>query len=305
MRDDRASSANLGPGTFLTASHHMSTTAITTEAPKGTMTAAELAAQPGSLKALLTSPAGQAQFAAALPRHMTPERFCRTAITATSRNPNLLKCTKESFFRCLLDLSAMGLEPDGRRAHLIPYGNECTLVVDYKGTAELVMRSGLVGSIHADKVCANDAFEVDRGRLVKHVIDYKQPRGEAYAYYVLVNFKDGAEKFEVMTREDVDKIRARSKAGKSGPWVSDYDEMAKKTVFKRASKWLSLSPEIRMALEHDDDERLSANTLRASEAPPPVNPGYFSEGKTVDVASTATDVPADQDGQEQIPDGEF
>jgi len=239
------------------------------EAPKGTLTAAELASQPGNLKTLLASPAGQAQFAAALPRHMTSERFCRVAITALTRTPKLLDCTRESFFRCLLDLSAMGLEPDGRRAHLIPFGKECTLVVDYKGVAELVMRSGLVSSIHADKVCDADEFEVARGKIIKHRINYKEDRGEAYAYYVLITFKDGAEKSEVMSLHEVKEIMERSQGYKSAiqyrkshPWLTDFDEMAKKTVFKRASKWLSLSPEIRTALEHDDDDRLAVNTMR-------------------------------------------
>lgn len=249
-----------------------------------------LAEQSGSLKSILNSDAGRAQFAAALPKHMTAERFCRVAITALTRTPKLAECTKESFFKCLLDLSAMGLEPDGRRAHLIPYGKECTLVVDYKGTAELVMRSGLVGSIHADKVCENDAFDVDRGQVTKHKIDYRKPRGEAYAYYCLVKFKDGSEKAEVMTKDEVEAIRKRSRSGSNGPWVTDFDEMAKKTVFKRASKWLSLSPEIRLALEHDDDDRLAINTLRESDTMAAANP---FEKPAVDVAATVTDAPTE------------
>lgn len=254
-----------------------------------------LSEQQNSLKQILTSDAGKAQFAAALPRHMTPERFCRVALTAVTRTPKLAECTKESFFKCLMDLSAMGLEPDGRRAHLIPYGKECTLIVDFKGIAELVMRSGLVGSIHADKVCENDAFEVDRGTVTKHRIDYRKPRGNAYAYYVLVKFKDGSEKTEVMTRDEVDAIRKRSRSGNNGPWVSDFDEMAKKTVFRRASKWLSLSPEIRQAVEHDDeDDRLASNTLRAAEQPSFVKADHPA---TVDIEATVSAAPESHEPQ--------
>jgi recombination protein RecT len=155
--------------------------------------------------------------------------------------------------QCLLNLSQMGLEPDGRNAHLIPYGKECTLIVDYKGYAELVMRSGLVASIHADKVCENDVFVVDLGEIKEHRIDYKADRGKPYAYYCRVKMKDGTTKCEVMTRAEVEAIRGRSRAGSSGPWVSDFDEMAKKTVFRRCQKWLPISPEIRDALEKDDD----------------------------------------------------
>jgi recombination protein RecT len=209
--------------------------------------------KPEGLKALINSEAMRNQFALALPKHLTAERFTRIAITALTRTPKLQECTPESFMRCLLDLSALGIEPDGRRAHLIPYGKECTLILDYKGIAELVMRSGVVSSIHADKVCDNDEFEYDCGEVKLHKINFRKPRGNAYAYYVIITFKDGSKKAEAMPRDEVDGIRKRSKAGNSGPWVTDFDEMGKKTVFRRASKWLPLSPEIRDAFEKDDD----------------------------------------------------
>jgi recombination protein RecT len=222
-----------------------------------------VAGDPRSVKAILNSDAGRAQFAAALPKHLTPDRFCRVAMTAMTRTPKLQECTKESLFKCLMDLSSMGLEPDGRRAHLIPYWNskerimECQLQVDYKGYVELVMRSGIVSNLHADKVCQNDEFIFDRGDVAQHRINFRESRGDAYCYYARATFKDGTTKAEVMSKEDIDKIRARSKSGGSGPWVTDYDEMAKKTVFRRLSKWLTLSPEIRDAVAKDDEHNFA------------------------------------------------
>lgn len=194
------------------------------------------------------------QFAAALPKHMSPDRFVRVAITSLTRTPKLKDCSQESLFKCLMDLSSAGLEPDGRNAHLIPYGNECRLIIDYKGLVELVRRSGEVVNIHADKVCENDEFEVNAGKLVCHKIDYHLDRGKPYAYYCFMDMKDGSQKLEVMTKAEVEEIRKRSKSSNSGPWVTDFDEMAKKTVFRRASKWVSLSPEIRNAIELDDSQ---------------------------------------------------
>lgn len=197
----------------------------------------------------------------ALPKHLKPERFIRIAINALTRTPKLLECTQESFFRCLLDLSSLGLEPDGRRAHLIPYGKECTLIVDYKGLAEMAMRSGIISVIHADVVCENDEFEYDRGELTTHKIDYRKSRGEMFAAYALVKFKDGTEKCDVMSKEDIVAIQRRSRAGNNGPWKTDFNEMAKKTVFRRLSKWLPLSAEFRDALEVDEDELASMKRL--------------------------------------------
>jgi recombination protein RecT len=225
-----------------------------------TTTQVTTAKQPKCLKDIINSDAMRNQFAMALPKHLTADRFARVAITALTRTPKLQECTQESFMRCLLDLSAMGLEPDGRRAHLIPYGKDCTLVIDYKGIVELVMRSGMVSRIHADKVCDADEFEYDCGDVKLHRINFRQPRDPAYAYYALVKFKDGTEKSEVMSLDEIEAIRNRSQGyksaiqyNKSHPWLTDFDEMAKKTVFRRCSKWLQLSPEIRDALEHGDE----------------------------------------------------
>lgn len=227
--------------------------------------------QLSTIKGALESPQFKEAIARALPKHMTAERFLRIAVTATLRTPDLLNCTQSSLLNCLLQLSQYGLEPDGRHAHLIPYRNnkagttECTLIIDYKGLVALVLRSGLVSTLHADVICDNDDFDYDKGFIVRHKIDFKQPRGKVYAVYCVCRLKDGTEKSEVMTRADVEAIRERSKSGQKGPWVSDWSEMAKKTVFRRLSKWLPLSPEIRDAM--DDDDRI------AESLPPNVIPG--------------------------------
>ena len=204
----------------------------------------QLAPQQTSLKSIISSDAMKQQFATALPSHLSPDRFARVAITALTRTPKLQSCTQESFFKCLLDLSAMGLEPDGRRAHLIPYGRECTLVLDYKGLVELVRRSGDVVKIHADVVCENDTFTHNMGQVTEHTYDIRKERGEIIAAYAQVALKDGSTQSEIMSRTEIDEIKNKSRAGKSGPWVSNYGEMAKKTAFRRLTKWLTLSPEI-------------------------------------------------------------
>jgi recombination protein RecT len=211
--------------------------------------------QLATLRGIISGDKMRQQFAAALPRHLTAERFCRIALTALSRTPKLADCTQESLMRCLLDLSALGIEPDGRRAHLIPYGNQCTLVVDWKGLAELAMRSGIIAKLHADIVCENDVFDYNLGEIVRHEVNFKKPRGEMFAAYAMAVTKDGPVFVSVLTKEEIDAVRKRSRAGNNGPWVSDYNEMAKKTAFRRLSKWLPLSAEFRDALEADADER--------------------------------------------------
>lgn len=208
----------------------------------------------------------RAAVAKALPKHLTPDRFVRVACTCIMRTPKLAQCDQTSFFNALLTLSQLGIEPDGRRAHLIPFENrkrnvtEVQLIIDYKGLVELVMRSGMVSNIHADIVCDADDFEFDRGELKKHRINFREPRGKIYAAYCIVRFKDGSEKCDVMTVDEIGATRSRSRAGQAGPWVTDWAEMAKKTVFRRLSKWLPLSPEFRDAIEVDEDTAIDIST---------------------------------------------
>lgn len=96
------------------------------------------------IKELLRSEDFKLQVAAALPKHLTPDRFIRVALTAMLKTPKIAQCSQNSLFKVLLDCSSLGLEPDGRRAHIIPYGNEATLIIDYKGLIELAKRSGEV-----------------------------------------------------------------------------------------------------------------------------------------------------------------
>ena len=209
--------------------------------------------------------------ASSLPSHMTADRFVRVALTAMMKTPKLADCTQASIFKVMLDLSSIGLEPDGRRAHIIPYGNVATLIIDYKGLIELAKRSGEVVNWRAEIVCENDKFGWENG-IVTHKIDWRRPRGKMEAVYSHVRNKDGIDDYEVMTIDQVEGIRKRSKAASSGPWVTDFNEMAKKTVMRRHSKRLTLSPEFVDALSKDGD------TFIDSIATTPVETGPYQDG---------------------------
>ena len=225
---------------------------------------------PNNLRTLLASEFLQKQMAMALPKHLTAERMMRTALTALMRNPKLLACDQQSLVLAMLNLSQWGLEPDGRRAHLIPYWNskrncyEMQAQPDYKGIVELVIDGGTVTGIHADVVCDNDEFSYNKGSIETHKIDLKRPRGEPYAAYTIIEMREGKPKCEVMTREEIEAIRNRSpgwqafvsKRVSSNVWNDYPGEMWKKTVFKRASKWIKLGSRAQSAIEIDDAQEI-------------------------------------------------
>jgi recombination protein RecT len=210
------------------------------------------------IRSLIGSDKFREQVAAALPAHLTPERFARVCLTALTRTPKLMECTRESLLRCLMDCSALGIEPDGRRAHLIPYGTQCTLIIDYKGLVELIRRSGEVAAIRAETVCENDEFTWENG-VVTHRVDWRNPRGDVQAVYAEAKLTSGEVQTAVLTKDEVEGIRKRSRAGNAGPWVTDWSEMAKKTAIRRLSKLLPLSVEIAEAMDKDDDRLTERN----------------------------------------------
>lgn len=207
-----------------------------------------------SVRDLINSPEAKAEISKVLPKHLTAERMTRVALTATLRTPALLQCSPESLMNALLVCSQAGLEPDGRLAHLIPYGQVVQVIFDYKGLVTLALRNG-AEAVFADKVCVNDDFEawVENGdKKLTHKINWRQERGEAICYYSVCK-RNGTPDWEVMELSEIQAIRDRSRAKGSGPWQTDFDEMAKKTVLRRMSKRWDLLPEIRDVMYADDD----------------------------------------------------
>lgn len=198
---------------------------------------------------------------AALPKHMTPERLARVALTAISSSPRLLECTKESLALALIEAGQLGLEPNGvmGQAYLVPYYNgklkryEAQFQVGYRGLIDLARRSGQITKIEARVVRESDEFLYEYG-LRPQLVHRPDPtsQGEMTHVYAIAWLRDADPIFEVMTREEVERIRRRSKAAESGPWVTDYEAMARKTVVKRLAKYLPLSPEAEAAIEADN-----------------------------------------------------
>lgn len=199
----------------------------------------------------LESPAFLEQVKLAMPRGEDGKRLIRGAITAMQKNPKVGQCAQGSIFTSLLTCAQLGLQLDGREAHLVPFwekdvgdgkgGYVCQLIPDYKGLVRLVIQSESISFVHADVVREHDEFEYDRGQIIRHKIDFKKSRGEIYAVYAFARFKDGGEKAEVMSREDVEAIRNGAPGKDAKAWRNNWGEMAKKTVFKRLTKWTPLS----------------------------------------------------------------
>ena len=243
---------------------------------------------------------------AALPAVMTPERFIRIAQSALSTNPKLLETTPESFFGALMTSAQLGLEvntPLGQ-AYLIPYKNkkvvdgqtvwvdETQFQLGYRGAVTLAYRSGEVSSIQAEVVYENDTFEYEFGLdpKLKHV-PARGNRGKAVYYYAVWKARSGATGFAVMSAEDAQKHGQKfSKAYQYGPWKTNFDSMALKTVLKKALRYAPVASDFARAAASDEAVRDYNADIAALDTP--ARPAEIEDATPADPSPAAQEAPS-------------
>lgn len=214
-------------------------------------------AEPKTFRDLITQPAYRDQLASALPNGLTADRMVRVVLTAINRTPKLLQCTKESMWQSVLDCASLGLFPDALgRAYLVPFKDKCQLIIGYKGLIDLAYRSERIASIQVVVVREGDEFIREPLGMppIKHKIIEApgDPFRKATHFYSVIYLKDCANpSIDVMSLREVKEIQARSKAKDDGPWITDFEEMGKKTVLRRHMKVMPMSAELSQAMEKD------------------------------------------------------
>lgn len=233
---------------------------------------------------------------------LAPERFTRIVLTTLSSNKQLQQCKPETFLGAMMQAAQLGVEPNTPlgQAYLIPYRNhgqlECQFQLGYKGYLSLFYRSG-GKDLQAHEVYEKDTFEFEFGLepKLRHVPAMRD-RGQVIAYYAVWRTQDGGYGFDVMSVEDVrEHMRKFSKAAEKGfsPWSTNFDEMAKKTVIKKALKYAPLSTEFVRAMSADETIKTNIMPDMAADAP--------NEMQYAEVYDTTGSMD-DQGEQEQSPD---
>lgn len=226
-------------------------------------TPAAQAAEPKTIMAMMANDNVKKQMALAMPKHLTADRLMRIAMTEVRKVPALGKCNVQSFMGAIMQCAQLGLEPGSALGHayLLPFGSgkaadglpNCQLIIGYRGFIDLARRSGQIISLTARAVYANDTFSYSYGldETLEHV-PASGERGDFTHVYAVAKLKGGGIQFEVMSKSDVLKVKASSKAGSNGPWVSHFDEMAKKSAIRRLFKYLPVSIEVTQSVILDE-----------------------------------------------------
>jgi recombination protein RecT len=168
---------------------------------------------------------------------------------------------RQSVVNAVNNVAAIGisLNPARRQAYLVPRDGRICLDISYMGLIDLAVATGSIRWAQADLVRANDTFALNGyDAPPTHVFNpFSKDRGEIVGAYVVVKTADGDYLTTTMGKEDIDAIMNRSqsvKSGKSSPWKTDYGEMAKKTVVKRAYKYWPKNDRLSEAIQHLNED---------------------------------------------------
>lgn len=199
--------------------------------------------------------------------NMTSTRFLQICISSINQTPGLAEATPFSLLSCVMKCGALGLEPsavDGLgKAYILPFKNykkncvEAQFIIGYRGIIELCRRSGKLKSIHAQAVYEGDQFDFWEDENGQHFTfrpakNVPHDKDHMTDVYVAAHLHDGGRVIERMNKDEIEAIRNRSKTKDKGPWVTDYEAMALKTVIRRAAKYLPLSTQAQEAVAADE-----------------------------------------------------
>lgn len=219
----------------------------------------EIVVQQRAIITMFEDPDRLHRLAASISGNAKADFFAAAVITAVMKSEKLSQCTSKSIWDCAIDCAKLGLVPNGRDAHLVPFRVKgvmtCTLIPDYKGLIQLAYQSGLVDSIHAHCVREGDYFEYSLGS--KPYVEFKksQERGVPTHAFAIVNLRGSSHPIiTVLTAAEVLKHRACSKSARydDSPWVKHEDEMWAKTAIKVACKFMPQIPTVQAALDYDN-----------------------------------------------------
>lgn len=176
-------------------------------------------------------------------------------MTAIQNNPDLAGADRSSLFGSIVRLAQDGLLPDGREAAIVMFGQKAQAMPMIAGILKKLRQSGEIAKVSAQVVYEADEFVwhlgFDEG-VTHNPPALNEPRGKAIGAYATAVLKDGSRLLEVMSLEEIEKVRSVSRAKGNGPWVTWWGEMARKTVLRRLSKRLPMSTDLEDAFERDE-----------------------------------------------------
>lgn len=184
-------------------------------------------------------------------------QFAVSILSVLQGSQSLKSASNESIYAAAMKAAVLNLpiEPSLGRAYLVPYKGQAQFQLGYKGLIELAQRSGQYKNINAGIVYKSQLISYNP--LFEELnLDFSKPQDEIVGYFAAFKLLNGFEKVSFWT---VEKVTAHgkkfSKSFASGPWKTDFDAMAQKTILKDIlSKYGPLSVEMQKAIDEDNQD---------------------------------------------------
>jgi recombination protein RecT len=186
-------------------------------------------------------------------------QFIASLTSLSSLTPGLAKCDPKTLLQCGLKATSLNLPLDNNLgfAYAVPYGDKASFQIGYRGLVQLAQRTGQYKTINVIDIRAGELVKFD---MFTEEIELslipdmeKREKQAVVGYAATFELVNGFKKVVYWTKERVTAHGKRfSKSFNSGPWKTDFDAMAKKTVLKDLlSKWGPMSIELTEAVKAD------------------------------------------------------
>lgn len=152
----------------------------------------------------------------------------------------------------IINLAAIGitLNPAAKLAYLVPRDGMVCLDVSYMGLLHLAQSTGAIKWGQCKLVHQGDTYESNGlDAAPTHKYNAFGGRGPVVGGYCTIKTADGDYLTEEMSLAEIKAVEASSKA-KNGPWKNWWEEMARKTIVKRASKYWPRVDRLDAAINH-------------------------------------------------------
>lgn len=204
--------------------------------------------------------------------------FTTSLLDLIGDNTSLQKCDINLVIKEAIKAPALDLPINNNLgfAYIIPYGNKPSFIMGYKGFIQLAIRTGQYKHLNADAVYEGEEILVDKIRGTMEVTG--KPKSEkVVGYFAYMELINGFEKAIFWTKEQVTAHGKKfSKTFNNGPWKSDFDAMAKKTILKSLiSKYGPLSIEMTNALSADTADFKGHDAMAQNEIDTNANQEYI------------------------------
>lgn len=230
---------------------------LTVPAAPAEMTPAKNQRPIDKFKTYANSPEVLESFKRVLGSDKMAQMYVGSVIVAVYNKHELQECSPKSIMVSAMRAAYLRLsvDPAMKQAHLVPFGGEATLIVDYHGLTQLMFNTGLYADINVSEVYEGEEVKTRRpSSKVEIVGDKISDKIIGWCAYLLMH--NGIEKYLYMTNEECDahgkKYSKAFNSSKSG-WKTDLEKMRRKTALRcLANQWGQYSPYATAVLKGDD-----------------------------------------------------